>query len=362
MFSADILIMSLLMEVNRRMESLVYEIERAVQKVDPNDTLLIYDVDMGGLPTAAAALRYFEEIHGGRPKYHWMTYLHTERAVRYAQDNPSSNVMFLDLEPHSEIDDIAMHAKRVDIFGHHKDRKDIVELSKTDLRVRYFNPRDYSEGLTYERGVPISYPWILALKKQGVDVSLLGSIALRGYGYKRLYEEFAPESMKFRPTQQALDHTIESINLLVSHDLNNATRVVRALAQAETLEDKLIKDLNERCLNQKLGDRRDETIYQAIMDSRVIGDVQIFPIKTPDDLIKAHVSTLDEARRKASTADVPLNTTVCIQYQLKETGKPHNFRKVSIRTERGIDLPSILKRVVCLLSPISSISPALKQF
>lgn len=323
--------MSLLQRIDAQIKPLVYEIKTYIKNSNIENLGTFYDVDWGGIPTQVVFDKICQAVHGRRPKSHWINYSYTERATNFAHENNFSDIAFLEYEPHEEVTKICEGAERVGIFGHHKSRDDIKKLCQEDSRFVYFNPRHVLRNIIeeeYQRGVPILYPFLKVAEDYRINTTLIAALGLRGYGYKKLYEEMLPKRNK----ERVLDKVIGDINLLVSHRLDNASSVVKALYEADSLEHKKIRNLSRLCAISKLALKKDKDIGRAINDSRIFEDVQIFPLQTDFQIIKAFVSDLDNLRAKEK-----LGTTLCIQYA-------GNWRKVSVRTSKNVDLPILLKR------------------
>ncbi len=313
--------------LNESVEPLVRDIQ---SYVDASGSYLgsFYDADWGGMPTQAVFNRICREA-GKKVDPHWIVYEDTMRAVEFARKRNFEEIFFLEYEPHEELEEICRGAKRVGIFGHHKARDDIRKLCQRDSKFSYFNPRDYTQRVTevYERGVPILYPFLRLAERRGIDVQLIGQLGLRGYGYKGLFDLCYPGV-----PGSGLDRIIEAVNLLVAHRIQNANYVVGVLTEANQPDNQKVRNMVNSCARQKLSESKSKTVGEAIMDSKIIGDVQVFPVRTDFERMRVFVADLDRARDKGG-----YRTSVCVQ-------RVANSRaKVSIRTEAPVDVPTILE-------------------
>lgn len=330
--------MTFLEKVDEKIKPLVNSIDGYIRGLKAEKTLSLYDADWGGIPIQVMLDKICEKVHGTKPRSYWITYLHTAKPIEFAQKNDFTDAVFLDYEPHEdEIDKICKNTGKIGIFGHHKDRNDIRELCRENPRFSYFNTRDLDDDInegSYRRGVPILYPFLKVGELHDIEKPFIGALGLRGYGYKKLYDEMY--SGKARPGERSIDPVIENVNLLISHRLENCSRVVRALSRADNLKDEPIKELNRMCGENKLADKKNKIIGNAIMNSVILGDVQLFPIRTDFEIIKAFVADLNERRRRAG-----LGTTIAVQYV---NNIPRKLRKISIRTSKKVDVPELLRK------------------
>lgn len=322
--------------INRETKPLVDEIDEYMKRLDVGRLGTFYDADWGGIPTHLVVDKICERMHGKKPKSHWITYAYAERPIKYAKESDFQEICFLEYEPHeNEIREICNNKKTIGIFGHHKDRNDIRELCNRDFRFSYFNPRDFSRDIEaeYERGVPILYPFVRLAEKYGIDAEFIGLLGLRGYGYKKLYDEMLGlQGWEKKKADGKFDEIIDNVNLLTGYNLDNCKYVVKRLSEAKSFDSVSIREMNRLCVRSKLPEKKNRAIGRAIIGSKIIGDVQIFPIKTDFETIKPLVGELNDARKNAE-----LFTTVCVQYM-----NP-NSRKVSIRTDRNISIPELLE-------------------
>lgn len=322
--------------IDREIKPLVNEIDEYVKEANVDNLGTFYDADWGGIPTQSVFDKICEKTHGKKPKSYWITYAYTERPIKYARENDFEEICFLEYEPHeNEISEICRNKKRVGIFGHHKGRDDIRKLCNRDFRFSYFNPRDFAHDVhnVYERGVPILYPFLKLAEKNEIDAEFIGLLGLRGYGYKKLYDEMAGlGGWEKKAADRKFDNIIDNVNLLMGYRLDNCGYVVKQLSKAENFESPSIKEISNLCARSKLPEKKNKTIGKAIMNSKILGDVQIFPIRTEFETIKPFVSDLNKLRESEK-----LNTGIFIQYINS------NSRKVSIRTDRKTDIPKTLE-------------------
>jgi len=318
--------------IDEKIEPLVKNMDDYIRGLNPRSLGTYYDADLGGIPTQVAFNKICQNVHDTIPPSQYITYLHTAKAIEFAKRHDFSDVCFLEYEPHEELDEICKDAKKVGILGHHKDRDDIKELCENDPKFTYFNPKGLGIEKIYERGVPILYPLLKVAEKHGIDVSFMGALGTRGYGYEKLFRE---KFSDFRA--KSIDYLVDDIVLLFSHRLDNCPKIIRALEKASDPRDESVKMLRKLCNEKKLAKKKNEIIGRAILGSKVIEEeVQVFPIASPEfQLIKPFVAELDELRKKAG-----FGTTVCIQYINND---PRRSRKISIRTTRDADIPRLLK-------------------
>jgi len=123
--------------------------------------------------------------------------------------------------------------------------------------------------------------------------------------------------------------------LLTSYRLENCPLVVRALNKADEPNHEALRKLKQLAVRKKLAAKKNKTIGKSILGSMIIGDVQVFPIKTDFQIIKSFVSELNRERIYAR-----LGSTVCVQFLDND---PKKLRKISIRTSRNVDVPELLK-------------------
>jgi len=326
--------MYFLEKVDEKIEPLVHNINRHIESLDVRSTASFYDADMGGIPTQALLNRICRKVHGSKPLSHYITYAHTKEAVGFSREKNPSFVCFTEYEPHEELEDICKNAKSVAIFGHHKGRDDLKELTRRDNRFSYFNPRDYLEGddlVLSERGIPILYPFIKVAQLHKLETTFLDVLGTRGYGYKKLYDLMFQDKKPF--AERDVDQAIDNIVLATSFRLKNCDKVVKALEEADSPKHEAMKAVRKICFENKLAGRKNRTIVDAIKESAVFGDaVQVFPVKTDFDIIKPFVSRLDEEREYGG-----YGATVCVQRS------NNGSRKVSIRTGRSVNIPELLK-------------------
>lgn len=319
--------------VDRAVKPLVGEINGYMKRLRVDRLVTFYDTDWGGIPTQIVVDRICEKIHGEKPDCHWINYSRVESAVALAQDRNFPEVCFLEYEPHEkEIDGICRGAETVGIFGHHKDRDDVKKLCTRDFRFSYFNPRDYTKEIKYERGIPILYPFLKAAESHGLDVRIIGGLGLRGYGYKKLFEEKYPELNNRRSTR-ILDTIIENVNLLVNHRFKNCSIVVELLGKVGGLESESLEKINALSRQKKLAGARNKAVVDSILHSEIYGDVQIFPVRTDFDSARPFVSDLT-----AESSAGGYKTAIIIHCRNGSAS-----RKVSIRTSAKVDVPEILR-------------------
>lgn len=319
--------------VDERIKPLVNSVDAYIKSLDVDSLVSFYDADWGGIPTQAVLDRICQKVHGKRTTSHWITYLYTEKAISFSKEKNPTSVCFLDYEPHEEVYEICKNANKVGIFGHHKGRDDIKELCEKDKRFSYFNPRDWEgeyEG-GYSRGLPTLYPFLKVAENYGIDVSFLAALGFRGYGYKKLYDEMFSRSKEFK--ESSIDQIVETVNLLVGYRLKNCSTIVEALTRANGPSHESIKTIKKLCFENRLVEKKNKTVGEAIINSIVLGDVQVFPLETDFKLVKPFVTELDRVRM-----DAGLGTTICVQY----TNNTKKLRKISIRTSREVDIPSLL--------------------
>jgi hypothetical protein len=320
--------------VDEKIKPLVDSIDAYIKSLEIRGLVSFYDADWGGIPTQVMFDRICKKLHGVKPMSHWITYLYTEKAIDFSKKINPTNVCFLDYEPHEEINEICKSADKVGIFGHHKERSDLKELCKNNRRFFYFNPRDWEGNLdgSYSRGLPILYPFLKIAENYGIEVSFVAALGLRGYGYRRLYDEMFSSNKKF--LENNIDQIIENVNLLISYRLKNCYSIVEALYTAKSPNDESVRRIKRLCFENRLAEKKNEVIGKAIINSIILDDVQIFPIETDFELIKPFVGELDKVRMSAR-----FGTTVCVQY----INNIKKLRKISIRTSRDVDVPSLLK-------------------
>ena len=198
-----------------------------------NMILCAYHPDFGGIPAQAVVNKISAYIRGGNePKYKPITFENTGHFIRAFDKLDPKEVMLFDFEPHADVYNHIIKAKRVGIFGHHPIRKDM-EDTKNNEKVSYFNPHsvipDYvsydktEDGVTkntdYDRGAPILLPLSMAAKKMKVDAKFVTSFGLRGYGFTDLAKGYE-EKNKIKPELGAAHNAISGITMLTSYKID----------------------------------------------------------------------------------------------------------------------------------------------
>jgi hypothetical protein len=331
--------MSQLLKIfDEKIEPLVNDIDSYIKKLNVHSLASFYDPDWCGIPSQILLDAICEKVHGERPSYtHWLSYEHAID-VSKSLNRPFTDVCFLDYEPHEEVTYLCKNAKNVGIFGHHIGRDDVVKLCKDDSRFTYFNPRSCISDIKeqYERGMPILYPIWKVAERYGLDHLLfLTQLGVLGYGYVKLYKEMK-KSYKTPNIDKKMSKIIESVVLLVSYRLSNCSNVIEVLHQATSPDDEKIKGVITLARGPLLN-KKSRVVVDSISKSRIIGDVELFPVESDFDQLKPIIVELDRTREGYGG----LRTTVCIKIPSDRRNK---LRKISIRTSRNdVEIPDLLK-------------------
>ena len=312
-----------------------------------------YDTDFDGCASAAILEKIYEHI-GIETKSCYINYSDNSAAIRFARENNPKEIVFVDYEPHEkEFEEICRHAENVIILGHHL-RQDIKILEEEDDRVRYLNPRDYYDGNSKRRGLPIVYFLNKAAELYGADTSFQASIGLRGYGFSDLAKEIEGKKgwdADIRKIQKYIRNGL----MLVSYRLECSKYLVEAIKQSKDYEENEMHIVSERL---KRPDPEKEPkdvkyLYERLMESAkenivifekegVVGDLLVFPLKHPNgdyfEQIKAFLHDPIKKGLHKHAADLGYNTSMSINFV---GGK----RKVSIRSNNyTINIAEILKK------------------
>jgi len=315
--------------IDRAIKPMVYSISHYIAETDAKNLACFYDPDWGGFPSQAIMNRIFEKTQEVIPQSHWIAYDNVRPAVDWMKKKKLENIFFVDYEPHDEFKEICKNAARIGIFGHHAGRDDTKKLESDDPRVTYFNPRFFvpekirlrGEKEPYGRGIPITYALMKAAERFDVNVQRLGLLGLINYGYYKLWKEIPDRN---RCSSSESSKIRNQVTILSSYKLDRSDLILDCLTKGS------ISGIRKEIGKQKLYRQKYLAITEAIDTAVKVGDVKVFLINSPFQIIKTFVSDLE---RNSSRSHC--KTYICINH-----GKNP---KASIRTKRDISVPELLK-------------------
>ncbi len=314
-----------------------------------------YDTDFDGCASMAVLEKIYEHL-GIKTKSCHINYSDNSAAIRFAQENKPREIVFVDYEPHEkEYEEICKHAKNVTILGHHL-RPDIKMLEEADKRVRYLNPRDYYDGNSKRRGLPIVYFLNKTAELYGVDTSFSASVGLRGYGFADLAKEIEGKKGWDINIRDVRDY-IKNGLILVSYRLECSKYLVDAIKLSKSYEENAMRILLER-LNRPDPEKEPKDVkylYKKLMESAkrkknivifekegVAGDLLVFLLKPVNgdhfEQVKAFLRDPIKKGLHDHAADLEFYTSMGVNFL---GGK----RKASIRSDDyTINIAGILKK------------------
>ncbi len=312
-----------------------------------------YDTDFDGCASMAVLEKIYESL-GIEIKSCHINYSDNSAAIRFAQENKLREIVFVDYEPHEkEYEEICKHAKNVTILGHHL-RPDIKMLEEADKRVKYLNPRDYYDGNSKRRGLPIVYFLNKTAELYGVDTSFSASVGLRGYGFADLAKEIEGKKgwdINIRDVRNYIKNGL----ILVSYRLECSKYLVDALKQSKNYEENKMSIITDRLKrpDPKKEPKDVKYLYEKLMESAkeniiifekegVAGDLLVFLLKPANgdyfEQVKAFLRDPIKKGLHDHAADLEFYTSLSINFL---GGK----RKASIRSsDYTINIAEILKK------------------
>ncbi|NOQ37301.1 hypothetical protein GQ472_00305 [archaeon] len=312
-----------------------------------------YDTDFDGCASMTALEKIYDFLRIRTESCH-INYSDTSAAIRFAREKKPKEIIFVDYEPHEkEFEEICRHAENVIILGHHQ-RPDIKMLEETDKRVKYLNPRDYYDGNSKRRGLPIVYFLNKVAELYGVDTSFQASVGLRGYGFSDLAKEIEEKKgleVDIRKVQKIISKGL----MLVSYRLECSKYLVDALRLSKNYEENAMHILSERLKRPDPEKEPKDVIYlyERLMESAkenivifekegVVGDLLVFQLKHSNgdyfEQIKAFLHDPIKKGLHNHATDLGYYTSLSINFI---GGK----RKASMRSNNyTINIAEILKK------------------